>query len=210
MQTTIRGSMVSIRRQGTIEFELDRFHFDEATRPADFRRQARRTAEDGIAGVIFMPSRHADEAARQEETFLRACREVGLAVVLIERNLRGRDRPLKYDLIAADDVDGGLQCTRHLLEQGRRRIAFLMGSPTSSQEGRLAGYLAALYRTGGGSPPRVLQQPDRGEPRGMNTETRHRAGLSFPGSSTKTRASATQMAARSGSLCLHRHDDITA
>jgi LacI family transcriptional regulator len=106
-----------------------------------------------------MPSRHADEAARQDEAFLRACREVELAVVLIERNLRGIDRPLEYDLVAADDLDGGLRCTRHLLDGGRRRIAFLTGSPTSSHAGRLAGYLAALHHNGAGSPPRVLEQP---------------------------------------------------
>ncbi len=42
-----------------------------------------------MSGVIFMPSRYKDEAARQDEAFLRACREAGIAVVLIERNLRG-------------------------------------------------------------------------------------------------------------------------
>jgi LacI family transcriptional regulator len=153
-----QAGFAAVRRQEGIEVELDRFHFDEATRPADYRRQARRAAEDGVSGVIFMPSRYADLAARQDETFLRACREVGLTVVLIERNLRGLDRPLEYDLVAADDLDGGLRCTRHLLEHGRRRIAFLTGSPTSSHEGRLAGYLAALYHAGDGSRPRVLHQ----------------------------------------------------
>jgi LacI family transcriptional regulator len=153
-----QAGFAAIRRQEGIEIDLDRFHFGEATRPAEFRRQARLAAEDGVAGVIFMPSRHADEAARVDEAFLRACREVGLAVVLIERNLRGLDRPLDYDLVAADDVDGGLRCTRHLFEQGRRRIAFLTGSPTSSHEGRLAGYLAALHHAALGSPPCVLTQ----------------------------------------------------
>src|SRR5262249_44612591 len=142
-----------------IRVEDDRFHFDEATRPAELRRQARRAAEDGVSGVIFMPSRYRDEAARQDEAFLRACRDAGLAVVLIERNLRGLARRLDYDLVAADDLDGGLQCTRHLLDQGRRRIAFLSGSPTSSHEGRLAGYLAALHHAGQGAAPLVLQQP---------------------------------------------------
>jgi LacI family transcriptional regulator len=153
-----QAGFAAIRRQQGIEIDLDRFQFGEAARPADFRRQARLAAEDGIAGVIFMPSRHTDEAARVDEAFLRACREVGLAVVLIERNLRGLDRSLDHDLVAADDVDGGLRCTRHLLEQGRRRVAFLTGSPTSSHEGRLAGYLAALLHAADGLPPRVLTQ----------------------------------------------------
>ncbi len=154
-----QAGFVALRRQEGIEIEADRFHFDETTRPADLRRQARLAAEDGVSGVIFMPSRYKDEAARQDEAFLRACREAGMAVVLIERNLRGLARSLEYDLVAADDLDGGLRCTRHLLDQGRRRIAFLTGSPTSSHEGRLAGYLTALHHAGNGSAPLVLEQP---------------------------------------------------
>src|SRR6516165_1634672 len=155
----IQAGFAAIARQEGVRFEVDRFAFDEATRPADLRRQARRAAEAGVSAVVFMPSRYKDEATRQDEWFLRSCREAGLAVVLIERNLRGRARPLEYDLVAADDLDGGLQCTQHLLDQGRRRIAFLTGSPTSSHEGRLAGYLAALHHAGTGWGPLVLEQP---------------------------------------------------
>src|SRR5262249_41737282 len=130
-----------------------------STRPAELRRQARRAAEEGVSGVVLMPSRLTDEAGRQDEAFLRACREVGIAVLLIERNLRGLARALEFDLVAADDLDGGLRCTGHLLEQGRRRIAFLMGSPTSSHEGRLAGYLAALHNAPDAAAPMVLEMP---------------------------------------------------
>ena len=87
-----------------------------------------------------------------------ACREAGLAIVLIERNLRGIGRMLEYDLVAADDFDGGLQCTQHLLDQGRRRIAFVTGSPTSSHEGRLSGYLTSLHHAATGWGPFVLEQ----------------------------------------------------
>ena len=111
-----------------------------------------------MSGVVFMPSRASVEAAGQDEAFARSCREAGLPVVLIERNLRGFARSLEYDLVAADDLDGGLRCTGHLLDQGRRRIAFVIGSPTSSHEGRLAGYLTALNRAGEGRAPLVLEQ----------------------------------------------------
>jgi LacI family transcriptional regulator len=154
-----RAGFAALRRREGIRVEEDRFHFDDSTRPAELRRQARRAAEDGVSGVILLPSRYADEASRQDEAFLRACREAGIAIVLIERNLRGLARPLEYDLVAADDLDGGLRCTGHLLEQGRRRIAFLTGSPTSSHEGRLAGYLAALQRAPDAAGPLVLEQP---------------------------------------------------
>jgi LacI family transcriptional regulator len=60
--------------------------------------------------------------------------------------------------VAADDFDGGLRCTEHLLNQGRRRIAFVTGSPTSSHLGRLAGYLTSLHHAETGWGPCVLEQ----------------------------------------------------
>ncbi len=189
----IQAGFAAIRRHEGIEVDVDRFHFDDATRPADLRRQARLAAEAGVSGVVFMPSRHTDEAARQDEAFLRACREAGIAVVLIERNLRGLARPLEYDLVAADDLDGGLRCTQHLLDQGRRRIAFLTGSPTSSHEGRLAGYLTALHRAGEGL--RRWSSSSRGaSPPGIPTPSWPTASWSGP----PTASSATRITPRWG------------
>jgi len=65
---------------------------------------------------------------------------------------------LEHDLVAADDFDGGLRCTQHLLDQGRQRIAFSMGSPTSSHEGRLAGYLTSLHHAATRCAPLVMEQ----------------------------------------------------
>ena len=142
-----QAGFATIERQEGVRFEVDRFHFDESTRPADFSRQARRAAEAGVSGVLFMPSRYKDEAARQDEAVPPIVpARLGSPLSFFERNLRGRTRPLEYDLVAADDFDGGLRCTQHLLDQGRRRIAFITGSPTSSHEGRLAGYLASLHQ----------------------------------------------------------------
>jgi LacI family transcriptional regulator len=154
-----QAGFATIERQDGVHFNVDQFHFDESTRLPDLQRQARRAAEAGVLGIVFMPSRYKVEAARQDELFLRACRDAGLAIVLIERNLRGLGRTLEYDLVAADDFDGGLQCTRHLLDQGRRRIAFITGSPTSSHEGRLAGYLTSLHHAATGFGPVVMEQP---------------------------------------------------
>ena len=157
--TFSQAGFAAVERQEGVRFELDRFNFDETTRMVDLQRQARRAAESGVSGIVFMPSRYQAEAAQQDELFLRACHDVGLVIVLIERNLRGRDRVLEYDLVAADDFDGGLRCTKHLLNRGRKRIAFVTGSPTSSHEGRLAGYLTSLHHAATGYGPFVMEQP---------------------------------------------------
>jgi LacI family transcriptional regulator len=153
-----RAGFATIERQQGVCFEVDRFQFDEGMRLADLQRQARRAAEAGVSGVIFMPSRYKAEAAREDELFLRACGEAGLVIVLIERNLRGIGRVLEYDLVSADDREGGYRCTQHLLEQGRYRLAFITGSPTSSHEGRLSGYLTALHYAETGWGPLILEQ----------------------------------------------------
>jgi len=101
----------------------------------------------------------ASPLALHDDAFLRSCHEAELGIAFIERDLRGFGRSLEYDLVAADDLDGGLQCTQHLLDQGCRRIAFLTGSPTSSHESRLAGYLTALHRSAITQAPLVLEQP---------------------------------------------------
>jgi LacI family transcriptional regulator len=154
------GFAAAAQREGA-RLEVDHFELDEPKRAADFRRQADRAVEAGISGIFMMPSRVSAEAARQDEVFLRCCREAGLGVVLIERNLRGLGRALEHDLVAADDFDGGLQCTQHLLDRGRRKVAFVTGSPTSSHEARLAGYLTAYQRAGLAWGPLVLEQPAR-------------------------------------------------
>lgn len=159
--TTQSGFQQIARRQGVI-LDTETFEGGGTVAAPELRRRVEQAASAGVAGVFLLPSRLSAETAAEDEVILDACRAAGLPVVLIERNLRGRGRPLEYDLVATDDMDGGYLCTRHLLEQGRRRVAFVTGSPTSSHEGRIAGYLGALVHAGvadGPAPePFVLEQ----------------------------------------------------
>ncbi len=128
----------------------------------EWHRLVRSARSTGVQGLFLLPSRQGEAGARQDELFLQACRTQGIPVVLIERALFGPDRPLEHDLVCTDDAGGGALCTRHLLDQGRRRISFVTGPPTSSHNDRIAGYLYALYRfspPGHAFQPFVLQQP---------------------------------------------------
>jgi LacI family transcriptional regulator len=156
------AGFVAAAGEQPVTLEIDPFKLDGISSLRALDGQVRRAVDLGIKGLFLMPSRHDASSALEDELLVRACKEHGIAVVLVERNLRGRDRPLEHDLVATDDVDGGLVSTRHLIEQGRRRVAFITGSPTSSHEGRVAGYLTALFHAtasnGSSYEPLVLEQ----------------------------------------------------
>ncbi len=169
----------SIARQERVHFDTSVFDFGFTSTDREIQRQVRAARESGISGVFFMPSRLNEKSMKQDEVFLKACDSVGMAVVLIERNLLVRGfgddlpepkptigrwfRPLARDLIASDDLDGGRQTTHHLLDQGRTRIACITGSRISCHEDRVAGYYHALLERGAEDGvnyvPQILWQP---------------------------------------------------
>ena len=159
--TTRSGFQELARRRGVV-LDTETFEDASARSPQALRRRVQKAVGTGLAGVFFLPSRVSEESAGEDEAILDACREAGLPVVLIERNLRGAGRALEYDIVCGDDADGGYRCTRHLLDQGRRRVAFVTGSPTSSHEGRMGGYLTALHQAERAEqracPPLVFEQ----------------------------------------------------
>ncbi len=115
--------------------------------PAAKMRQCVQHARDaGLTGLFFMPSRISETLAREDERLLDACREGGLPVVLIERYLRGEHRLLEWDLVGPDYYDGGYRCAMHLLETGRRRLAFVRADPTSSHNDMLTGFFMAHFQ----------------------------------------------------------------
>jgi LacI family transcriptional regulator len=145
--TTMSG-FTAMARGGEINLALDAFAVQESSTEEEIARMVPDARALGVTGLFLMPSRISDAAMRQDEAILRACHSSHLPVVLIERNLRGRARPLEQDLVCPDDLDGGYQCVRHLHDSGRRRVAFVLGWPTSSHRDRLAGYLLARQEAG--------------------------------------------------------------
>lgn len=131
----------------------------EVTKAA-VEQSVRSVVDAGVEGVFLLPSRVSEESQRIDEWFLAGCRKAGVPVVLLDRNLRGENRVLEYDLITSDHFDGGLRCTGHLLAQGRRKVACVVASPTSTHNDRLAGYLYALHQAGSGHLPTVLRVPE--------------------------------------------------
>ncbi|MBM7503152.1 LacI family DNA-binding transcriptional regulator [Agromyces aurantiacus] len=95
--------------------------------------------EQRVHGVLVSPL--ADDLPRLERLRAR-----GVPVVLVDREAADRS----FSSVAVDDVVGGGQAVRHLIESGRRRIAFV-GGPTSIRQvaDRLEGARRAAAETPG-------------------------------------------------------------
>ena len=78
--------------------------------------------EQRVFGLLVSPI--GDDLGRLE-----TLRRLGTPVVLVDRD--GTGTP--FDSVAVDDVEGGRLAVRHLIETGRRRIAFVGGPSTLRQ-----------------------------------------------------------------------------
>lgn len=156
-EAVVRVGFERVLREGT--FVIRPLDLPTTNGKGEIERAVANIAEENVGGVFFLPSRVSEELCRQDEWFLAACRKAELPVVLLDRNLRGENRPLEFDLVASDHFDGGQRCTEHLLSLGRKNVACITASPTSTHIDRLAGYLHALQKTATYT-PRVIRVPE--------------------------------------------------
>ncbi|WP_156761185.1 LacI family DNA-binding transcriptional regulator [Microbacterium karelineae] len=95
--------------------------------------------EQRVRGVLLSPSSETLAAARR-------LRDHGIPVVLVDRTAPGSD----FSSVAVDDIRGGSIAAGHLLEQGRRRIAFVGGQRSLRQVAdRFAGAERAVAKVEG-------------------------------------------------------------
>ena len=83
-------------------------------------------------------------SAQTEGSSLLQADEQNIPFVLIDRFFEG----LSADFIGVDDEKAGYLATRHLIDQGCKRIAHIRGPQLSAAQGREAGYRNALKEVG--------------------------------------------------------------
>ena len=76
---------------------------------------------------------------------LKRLESLGIGLVMIDRD----DHPaVKCDRVLTDDLKAGRLATTHLIEQGRKAIAHILGPPITHAKRRADGYRAALKEHG--------------------------------------------------------------
>ncbi|MBQ7850811.1 MAG: LacI family DNA-binding transcriptional regulator [Clostridia bacterium] len=91
-----------------------------------------------VDGILLFPSHGAEESAQR-------LRAAGVPYVLMSRSLS----PGMHDCVMCNEEEGGYLATRHLIDAGRRCLAFLCGvNIVHSTEYRLKGFLRACEEAG--------------------------------------------------------------
>ncbi len=110
---------------------------------------AERYVEERMDGVFFMPLMLSAERMSVNERVTGILDEAGIPVVLLDRDLYGYPRRSGYDLVGIDNLRAGWVLTRHLLQNGCRRIDFIASKQMKSTiSARTAGYRMALRESG--------------------------------------------------------------
>lgn len=80
-------------------------------------------------------------APGKDTSHIRSTMQAGVAIVCLDRSVSG----IKMDAVLLDNVRGGRECVRHLIQTGHRRIAIITGSlELQTGRERLRGYQDAL------------------------------------------------------------------
>lgn len=106
----------------------------------------------GADGVILSP------AIGTTPADIRAIEETGLPVVMVARWVQGARVPV----YRGDDKKGSYMVTKHLIDLGHKKIAFIGGKrETSTGRDRREGYLAALEQAGITPEPKLQSGTER-------------------------------------------------
>ncbi len=131
------------------------------TTEADARDVCSRLIASRVAGVFFAPLESSPRKEELNSTIVGVLREADIPVVLLDRDICDYPNRSGLDVVGIDNRRAGFIATRHLMQSGARRIAFI-GRPhlAPSCIGRRSGYRDCLASAGGEMGPVFVAQLD--------------------------------------------------
>ena len=128
------------------------------------RRLARQLVVECVEGVIFRPFLD-ERMAQTNREVVRIFQNAEVPVVLIDSDIAEPPDRSECDLVAVDNISAGRRVAEHLIEKGRRRVAFLMNGlsmrSNANWRNRLFGVAGELALGGIESAVKVLDcRPD--------------------------------------------------
>lgn len=125
----------------------------EITQRSDVDRICRRLVEQRVSGVFFAPNQLAsskDNAAENTDLYLaETLTKLGIVVVLIDRDITLYPTRSNFDFVGIDNLATTFEQTRHLYEQGCRKIIHVTRPGlVTTKAARFAGYRIAMEHLG--------------------------------------------------------------
>lgn len=120
----------------------------------DFEKQIsyiQRLVRSHVDGIIIIPA--ISETGNGSDHLRELLVNISIPVVFCNRVIPGVKKPL----VTCNDFYGGYIATRHLLEMGYRKIAFLCSKPYITTDRRYQGYQSALWEAGIETDPNLIQ-----------------------------------------------------
>lgn len=120
----------------------------------DFEKQIsyiQRLFRSHVDGIIIIPA--ISEVGNGSDHLRDLLENISFPVVFCNRSIPGVHKPL----VTCNDYYGGYIATKHLIEMGYRRIAFLCSRPYLTSNSRYQGYQAALWEAGIDFDPDLIQ-----------------------------------------------------
>ena len=87
---------------------------------------ARSFVEQRVAGVILQPLAFLRRPERATQEILALFESARIPVVLIDRDIELKEERIRHDYVGIDNIAAGRALGVHLLEQGAKRVGFLM------------------------------------------------------------------------------------
>ncbi len=117
----------------------------QQTRPPDLLEACDEMLGKDLSGVFFAPIELVDGGDEASHRIVAKFKKAGVPVVLLDRDLVPFPQRSNYDLVGIDNRRAGYVITKHLIDRGCRRIAFV-ARPNSAYTvaARISGYREAL------------------------------------------------------------------
>lgn len=125
----------------------------EISTQSDMDSLCRRLKEQQVTGVFFAPDQFSadpNDIANNPDLYLaQKLTNLGIAVVLIDRDLTYYPTRSAYDFVGIDNVNAAFQQAKHLYDQGCRNIIHITRPGiVTTKEARIAGYRTAIRQLG--------------------------------------------------------------
>ena len=136
---------------------------DSPSRKEEIWQAVQRIIEQRTGGAFFLPFPVASpETQMLNLEIARALAKAGIPIVLLDCDLMDRPERSNFDVVSADNQQGGALLAEHLVKQGCRRIGFVSNvRDASTVSERILGYRSVLTKHDiAASPKWLLYEPE--------------------------------------------------